>query len=138
RNAITKWLEDGNSVDLFFTLHNTETAEYLEGPPGSLAEDVFRTLQKTTFNPSRAFSALVANQERGRSNVVQALTTELKIPAFLMEQRVAYNTKLMHLPEIADRTNFGRELVEAIGEVVLRNVPAAGNSPARWTQLSLR
>src|SRR5262249_488688 len=98
RNAITEWLRAGNTVDLFLTLHSTETAEYLEGPSGALARDLFETLSKqTTFNPSRPFSAVVPNQDRGRANVAQALAAELKIPAFLTEQRIAHNTKLGHL-----------------------------------------
>src|SRR5687768_17054511 len=62
RNAISEWVRAGNSVALFFTLHNTETSEYLEGPPSSLAEDLFKTLKETTaFNPSRPLLAVVPN-----------------------------------------------------------------------------
>ena len=32
--AVATGLGRGKSIDLFFTLHNTETSEYLEGPPG--------------------------------------------------------------------------------------------------------
>ena len=49
--------------------------------------------------------------------MVQALGAE-GIPAFLMEQRIAYNGKLGHLPEIGDRVRFGGELVETIYKVV--------------------
>ena len=121
RKAISDWKGAGNSVDLIFTLHNTETAEYLEGPPGALAEELFKALkERTTFDPTRPLSVVVPNTERGRANVVQALAAEWKIPAFLMEQRIAYNRKLGHLPEDADRTSFGRELVQAIYGVVRR------------------
>jgi arginine/lysine/ornithine decarboxylase len=120
RKAILDWRSAGNSIDLFFTLHNTETGEYLEGPPGALAEAFFNVLkQQTTFDPTRALSVVVPNTERGRANVVQALRAE-GIPAFLMEQRIAYNGKLGHLPEIADRVAFGRELVRVIRKAVLR------------------
>jgi hypothetical protein len=50
--------------------------------------------------------------------VVQALGAE-GIPAFLMEQRIAFNRKLGHLPELGDRVRFGGELVETIRRVVL-------------------
>ena len=121
RGAVEEWLRAGNPIDLFFTLHNTETAEYLEGPSGALAQNLFELLKnQTTFNPSRPFSAVVPNQDRGRANVVQALAAELKIPAFLMEQRIAYNPKLNHLPEISDRIRFGGELVQAIHSAVLQ------------------
>ena len=120
KTAMAEWRRAGNSINLFFTLHNTETAEYLEGPPGALAEKLFQTLkEQTTFDPTRALSAVVPNTERGRANVVQALTADGAIPAFLMEQRIAFNRKLGHLPEIADRSGFGRELVQAIRAVVL-------------------
>jgi hypothetical protein len=119
RTAILEWLHAGNSIDLFFTLHNTETAEYLEGPPGSFAEAFFRALkEQTTFDPTRPLSVVVPNTQPGRANVVQALGAE-KIPAFLMEQRIAYNGKLGRLPEIPDRISFGRELVQAIHSVLL-------------------
>lgn len=118
RGAIEEWRRKGNSIALFFTLHNTETAEYLEGPAGALAEAFFKALrERTTFDPTRALSAVVPNRERGRANVVQALGAE-GIPAFLMEQRIAYNGKLGHLPEIGDRVRFGGELVETIYKVV--------------------
>jgi len=119
RRAIREWRRAGNSIDLFFTLHNTETAEYLEGPAGTLGEAFFKALQeRTTFDPTRTFSAVVPNRERGRANVVQALGAE-GIPAFLMEQRIAFNRKLGHLPELGDRVRFGGELVETIRRVVL-------------------
>jgi hypothetical protein len=120
RSAILDWLHAGNAINLFFTLHNTETAEYLEGPPGALAEALFKALkEQTTFDPTRALSVVIPNTERGRANVVQALGAE-RIPAFLMEQRIAYNGKLGHLPEIADRITFGRQLVQAIHAVVVQ------------------
>ena len=51
--------------------------------------------------------------------MVQALGAQ-KIPAFLMEQRIAYNGKLGRLAEIPDRISFGRELVQAIYTVVVQ------------------
>ncbi|HYO81796.1 MAG TPA: M14-type cytosolic carboxypeptidase, partial [Bryobacteraceae bacterium] len=32
--AVAKWIKSGHGIDLFLTLHNTETSEYLQGPPG--------------------------------------------------------------------------------------------------------
>ena len=67
RKAILDWLHAGNSIDLFFTLHNTETAEYLEGPPGALAEAFFKALkEQTTFDPTRPLSEVVPNTQRGK------------------------------------------------------------------------
>jgi hypothetical protein len=121
RSVIDEWWRHGNSIDLFFTLHNTETAEYLEGPAGAFGEALFQALrQQTSFDPTRPFSAVVPNQQRGRANVVQELGPARNIPAFLMEQRIAYNAKLGHLPEAGDRMRFGGELVETIYKVVAR------------------
>ena len=115
RKAIADWRSAGNSIDLFFTLHNTETAEYLEGPAGPLAERFFATLKRqTTFDPTRPLSVVAPNRERGRANVVQALGPGDGIPAFLMEQRIAQNNRLEHRPGIDDRTAFGGQLVRAI------------------------
>ena len=113
-------LDAGESIDFFLSLHNTETNEYLEGPAGALADAVFATLKEhTTFYPARPFSAVTPNTAKGRANVVQALGAA-HLPAFLMEQRIARNAKLGHLPEIADRTRFGRELVETLYAVLAR------------------
>ena len=55
----------------------------------------------------------------GRMTVVQGLYRDLKIPAFLMEQRIAYNKKMGHLPEIPDRLAFGAQLVGAMAKAIL-------------------
>jgi hypothetical protein len=53
---------------------------------------------------------------KGRMTVIQGLSHDFKIPAFLMEQRVAFNPKLGRLPRLEARLEFGRELVSAIAE----------------------
>jgi hypothetical protein len=123
--AVAEWIKGGRSVDLFFTLHNTETAEYLQGPPGPalpLAQKLFETLVKeTTFAPTRPLFASETTTTagmKGRMTVVQGLYHDFKVPAFLMEQRVSFNAKLGRLPLIDDRLNFGRQLVAAIASAV--------------------
>jgi hypothetical protein len=119
RKAILDWRAAGNSIDFFLSLHNTETNEYLEGPAGAFADSVFAALKlHTTFDPPRPFMPVVPNNAKGRANVVQALGAA-QIPAFLMEQRIAHNPKLGHLPEIADRTTFGRALVETLCAILV-------------------
>lgn len=132
RNAIKQWLAAGNHIDFLMSLHNTETAEYLEGPPDQggagkfkpLAERVFQILsQKTSFAPTRPlfYAGTTTTQgKKGRMTVSQGLYAEFGIPGFIMEQRVSYNPKLGHLPEIADRLKFGGELVTALAEGVRR------------------
>lgn len=131
RAAVRTWVKAGHPIALFFSLHNTETGEYLEGPPEnggggkfkSLAERFFRELSaETTFAPTQPlhFAAVTTTAGMaGRMTVVQGLYRDFKIPAFLMEQRISNNPKLGHLPEIADRTAFGGQLVQAMAKAVL-------------------
>ncbi len=124
RNAVQRWLAAGHSIDLFLSLHNTETAEYLEGSPGAvgplrgLGERLFRILcDRTTFSPSRPLAVAQTSTtpgKPGRMTVIQGLYRDFKIPGFLMEQRISQNSKPGHLPEISDRLRFGAELVQAI------------------------
>jgi murein tripeptide amidase MpaA len=130
REAVQAWIREGHTIALFFSLHNTETGEYLEGPPGGgegkfnpLAERFFQILStETTFAPTtplRYAEVTTTAGMTGRMTVVQGLYHDLRIPAFLMEQRISMNPKLGHLPEIPDRLKFGGELVNAIAKTVL-------------------
>ena len=137
RDAVRAWVRGGHTIALFFSLHNTETGEYLEGPPQKggegkfqpLAERFFRILsESTTFAPTqplRYADVTTTAGMTGRMTVVQGLYRDLKIPAFLMEQRISYNPKLGHLPEIPDRMKFGAELVDAIAQAVRPEVRQA-------------
>jgi hypothetical protein len=114
------------------SLHNTETGEYLEGPPDDggrgkvkpLAERVFNTLkEKSTFDPTRPLffaEATTTAGKPGRMTVSQGLYHDFQIPAFIMEQRIAMNKKLGHLPEKEDRINFGKQLVNALADAVTK------------------
>ncbi len=120
RDAVKHWIEQGHSVDFYLSLHNTETAEYLQAATGTeskLAERLFSELtNNTSFAPSRALFAAAAgkSENRGRMTVIQGLHTTFGFPAFLMEQRIGFNQKLGHFPNIPDRLKFGKELVRAI------------------------
>lgn len=127
RSAIKAWLDSGHTIDLFLSLHNTETAEYLEGPPDerthrALAERVFRLLSDdTTFAPTRPLfyaAPTTTAGKPGRMTVSQGLSRDFGIPAFIMEQRVSLHPKLGHLPEVRDRLRFGEELVKALAAAV--------------------
>jgi hypothetical protein len=129
RTAVREWIRSGHTVDLYFSLHNTETGEYLEGPPEEafhpLAERLFRTLsEETSFSPTtplRFAGATTTPGMVGRMTVVQGLYHDFKIAAFLMEQRISYNNKLGHLPEIPDRLAFGGQLVRAMASTLEKN-----------------
>ena len=132
RNAVKQWLEGGNHIDLLLSLHNTETNEYLEGPPDNgdngkfkpLAERVFQILsQQTTFAPAgplRYAQETTTPGKPGRMTVIQGLYRDFNIPGFLMEQRISYNAKLGKLPDVADRLKFGGELVRALANAAVQ------------------
>jgi len=131
RDAVRAWLRDGHTIALYFSLHNTETGEYLEGPPEKggdgkfrgLAERLFKILAtETSFAPTtplRYADTTTTAGMAGRMTVVQGLYHDLKFPTFLMEQRISFNPKLGHLPEVTDRLEFGEQLVGAIGKTVM-------------------
>jgi hypothetical protein len=132
RNAIQKWLQSGHSIDLFLSLHNTETNEYLEGPPEGgrngefkpLAQRVSQTLtEQTSFAPAqpiRYAEETTTPGKPGRMTVIQGLYRDFGIPGFLMEQRISYNAKLGKLPDVPDRLQFGAELVQALAKSAIR------------------
>jgi hypothetical protein len=127
RAAVKRWLDAGHTVDLFFSLHNTETSEYLEGPPEGhrpLAERFFAALtDRTTFAPTRGLSfagPTTTAGMKGRMNVVQGLYRDFGVAGFLMEQRISFNGRLKRLPEIPDRLGFGSELVRAVAAALER------------------
>ena len=124
RAAIFAWLDAGHTIDILLSLHNTETAEYLEAPPDTtgstrpLMGRLFRLLsESTTFaatRPPQFDEASTTPGKPGRMNAPQGLYHDRKIPAFLIEQRITKHPKLGHEPTIADRERFGRELMVAL------------------------
>jgi hypothetical protein len=130
RNAVAAWLKSNHSIDLLLSLHNTETGEYLEGPPDNggkgkfkpLAERVFQILStQTSFAPTRPLSfadETTTPGKPGRMTVIQGLYRDFGIAGFLMEQRISDNKKLGHVPEVADRVKFGGELVKGLAAAV--------------------
>src|SRR5690349_24044316 len=55
RQAVLDWIDSGHRVDLFLSLHNTESGEYLQAPAefrdlGQRALDLLKA--ETTFNPT--------------------------------------------------------------------------------------
>ncbi|HXR79165.1 MAG TPA: M14-type cytosolic carboxypeptidase [Bryobacteraceae bacterium] len=124
RGAILDWIDSGHPVNFFLTLHNDEMPEYLEGPPDQssatrpLMERLFQILSKTrTFAPTRTpqFDAVSTTIGKpGRMNAPQALFHDRKVPAFLIEQRIAKSPKLRREPTIADRKQFGVDLIQSL------------------------
>lgn len=123
RAAIKRWLDSGKKIDLFYSLHNTETSEYLEGPPGGvykeLAERFFHLLESdTSFAPTRKLFSSEVSADKGRMIVIQGLYRDFKLPGFLMEQRISRHPKYGRLPLVEDRLRFGRELAVTIAKLL--------------------
>lgn len=126
--AILEWVDAGHRLDLFLSLHNTESSEYLEAPVPFLAlgERIFTTLKNsTTFNPTaplREQGETTTPGKPGRMTVAQGLFQSRKLPAMLMEQMVEYNSKLGRCPTVKDRMKFGAGLVRALAAALAGTV----------------
>jgi murein tripeptide amidase MpaA len=121
RKAVLEWVDGGHRLDLFLSLHNTESGEYLEVPAAfrALGERAFRRLSETTtFNPTSPLRDVTMDAARGRMTVDQGLFSDRKLPAMLMEQMVEYNSRLGRCPTAEDRMEFGAALVRALDQAV--------------------
>ena len=124
RKAILDWVDSGNPIDFFLTLHNTETNEYLNaGPDPTPAQ---RALLQRVFDLWSAGSTFAAAQppaisaasttpgKPGRMNVIQGLSRDRHIPGFEVEMRIVKHPKLNRRPSVEDRQRAGEELIQAI------------------------
>jgi hypothetical protein len=124
RRAILDWVDSGHHLDLFLSLHNDESNEYLEAPAPfkALGERVFRELSETTsFHPTTPLQEMATTTtpgKPGRMTVDQGLFHDRQLPAMLMEQMIEFNSKLGRVPTAADRREFGAELVRALAAAV--------------------
>jgi hypothetical protein len=133
RRAILAWVDAGQRVDMLLSLHNTETAEYLDGPPDtngryrSLAERLFSLLaENKTFAPTRPLRAAETSTtpgQPGRMTVTQGLYNDRQLPTFLIEQMIAKHPKLGRQPTPEDRQRFGADLVQAMWKAVNPDTP---------------
>lgn len=121
KTAMEAWLAEGNKIDFFLSIHNTETGEYLEGPEGSkLGEALYSALrEKTTFDPDRVYFSRMKIDSPTRANVIQWLWNTHQVPAFLMELRIAQSKKLGARPTPATWKEFGGQLAERIAAQLL-------------------
>ena len=109
--------------DLFLTLHNQETGEWLSGSARhqEVADRLFAALKgRTTFNPSENGPRPPAEKiDPGRYTVYEYLDRERDMPAFLLEQGITRGQKLGHLPTSEDRREFGRQLIRVLADTAL-------------------
>ncbi len=122
KTAMGEWLKADKRIDLFLTLHNTETGEYLEGPPESdKGKALWKALkEKTRFDPDREYFSRMKIDGPGRANVIQWLWGTHKVEAFLMELRVAESKKLGKRPDGESWMEFGAELAREVAAVAAR------------------
>ncbi|MGH9162981.1 MAG: M14-type cytosolic carboxypeptidase [Vicinamibacteraceae bacterium] len=125
RNTILGWVDSGRPIHLFLTLHNTESADYIEGPltaggptTHALAHRFQKLLDDTSafYAPTgpRDMSATTSPGIKGRMTVSQGLWADRRIPAFLMELMVDRSEKLGREPTVKDRLEFGGDLIRAM------------------------
>jgi hypothetical protein len=109
--------------DLFLTLHNQETGEWMSGSERhkDVADRLFTALKnRTTFDPSEPGPRPpVEKIDSGRFTVYEYLDRERDMPAFLLEQGITKGHKLGHLPTSEDRREFGRRLIQVLADVAL-------------------
>jgi hypothetical protein len=118
KRAITTWLSDGHPIDLFVTLHNTERADYLQGPDLPVGQRLWQEMVGDSSFESdegvRAMATSTTPGKPGRMTVNQALWAEEQVPAYLMELKVERVDKLDGRRTVADWQALGPALVQAI------------------------
>lgn len=123
RKAILAWVDSGQRIDAFVSLHNTETAEYVAGAPDAntqAAVALFGQLwsEGQTFSPSEPPRTFPSKVEMGRRNVGQGLFDARKVPTMEVEMRIAHHPKLRRRPNIADRLLSGQEMLTALWKTI--------------------
>jgi hypothetical protein len=114
-----KAIVSAGRIDLLLNMHNTETGEYLD----TMVDDptVFKRMKRledlltagSSFDPSTKLAT-----KKMPADTTNSLYVEYKIPAMLMEQRIATSKKLGRRPTVADRLDFGKQLISAMGAAV--------------------
>lgn len=121
KKVITDWLEVGNGIDLFLTLHNTEAQDYIEGPSLPIGSRFYTEMINSTSFESDSLRTMPLSTtigQPGRMTVYQALWFELKVPAFLMELKVEGVDKLQRRRTIEDWRALGKGLVNSLAHSV--------------------
>ena len=118
--AVKRWmLAQRRKPDLFLTLHNTESADFLQGPLArfrALGERLNDALTRSSHfhAPGGVRDFPAEAPARGRSSVDQWVFRQFAAPAFLIELMVDTNPKLGRPPHTPDRLAFGAALARAI------------------------
>ncbi|NND04957.1 MAG: hypothetical protein HKN87_01135 [Saprospiraceae bacterium] len=118
KKAIREWLEENHPIDLFITLHNTERADYIQGPDLPVGHGLWEEMVgQTSFESTEGVREMPLSTtpgKPGRMTVNQALWAEMNIPAYLMELKVEAVDKIDGRRGVEDWLELGRGLLEAI------------------------
>lgn len=120
KKCILAYRDSGQSIDLLLNMHNDEMPEYIDSQAtDEQAQRVLRRLypllkDRTTFDPDSDLR-MSARPDRTTNWLYQ----ERKIPVATMEQRIGPSRKLGRRPTVADRLEFGAQLIQAMAESVV-------------------
>ncbi|MBK8500931.1 MAG: hypothetical protein IPL46_01295 [Saprospiraceae bacterium] len=99
----------------FLTLHNTESADYLQGPELPVGKAVWKNMISTSsFEAPEGLRPMPETGDPGRMSVYQNLSAEFQIPAYLMELKVEKIAKVNGRRLVADWLEMGPLLVKSI------------------------
>jgi murein tripeptide amidase MpaA len=121
RKAIYDWVDAGHRVVLYVAMHNTESADYIQGPAEiePLAQKFWKLLtERTAFHQPKLRSDPAGPVDKGRMGVQGALYRDRRIPAFVMELMVDTSPKIARPPTVQDRLDFGAALAQLMCEAV--------------------
>jgi len=114
--------EQFSEIDLFVTLHNTERADYIQGPDLSVGKQFYQAmLRQTSFESDegiRKMPETTTAGKAGRMTVNQALWAEYQIPAYLMELKVEKVDRLNGRRLKSDWLDLGRGFIKSISQAV--------------------
>ncbi len=117
------WRGAEGRIDLFMTLHNQERGGWISGSAHDqdVAHRLFDRLKNETSCDLRDTTPRGAGDRPapGRLGVYQYVDRDLGAPGFLLEQGVARDEKLGHLPTSTDRRRFGAELARVMAQTAL-------------------
>lgn len=127
RKAMLDWLDAGGRMDVFFSLHNTSSADYISGPltaGGPAVRDLAMRISKlldtetTFYAPKGPRDESPEPSPKGRQSVYEYLFFQRKVPAFLMELMVDSSPKISRPPTVQDRLEFGAALARILPAAV--------------------
>lgn len=115
-------VQEASEIDFFLTLHNTESADYIQGPDLPVGKAFWAAMvQGTSFESEeglREMPETTTAGKAGRMTVNQALWAEEQLPAYLMELKVEKVNKLGARRSVQDWLALGPGLIKALATAV--------------------